>query len=146
MAVADRPQTFVALRARHEAFQIASAVVRGHGVDVERLNCHVCGADLDWRLANEQICVDCPACGAVNELPCHLRYRVPPSDDSGDHTLDYASVSNAQQAWWGEAVPIAYVSQSEPAERAPMWLNFFCLTCLAVVLTTLALMAFHAYR
>ena len=64
MAVAERPETFVALRGGTRRFR-SPAPVRGRGVDVDRLDCHACGADIDWRQAIEQICVDCPACGAV---------------------------------------------------------------------------------
>src|SRR5687768_2557279 len=134
MAVADRAETFVALRARHEAFVIATAVVRGGGVDVEQLNCHACGRDIDWRNANEQICVDCPNCGAVNELPCHLRYRVAPGADAGG-ILEYASVEGDRRQWWNDVLPVAHsVEPVVPVQPAPMWLNAFCLACLAAVL------------
>jgi hypothetical protein len=148
MAVADRPETFVALRARHEAFRIASDFVRGPGVDVEHLDCHACGAAIDWRLAIEQICVDCPACGAVNELPCHLRYRIPPANDAADErVIDYASSTPDARQWWNNPLPLAYAA-AEPVDkdqRAPMWLNVFCLACLAIVLVSLVLMAFRAH-
>ena len=107
MAVAHRPETFIALRARHEALRIAEAVIRGGGVNVEQLNCHTCGAELDWKRASEQVAIDCPACGAVNELPCHLRYRIPPSGDEDTGTLDYASVEPDRRHWWNGVVPTA---------------------------------------
>ena len=146
MRVVERPETFVALRARHEAFQIATAVARGNGVDLERLNCRACGADIDWRLANEQICVDCPACGAVNELPCHLRYRVPRNEDEVG-TIDYASAVTERSAW-PNILPVADIVDSVgivPAQESPGWLKAFCLVCLMIVLTSLFLMAFFAY-
>ena len=145
MAIAHRPETFVALRARHEALRIAEAVIRGGGVNVEQLNCHTCGAELDWKNAIEQVAIDCPSCGAVNELPCHLRYRVPPSEEETG-TLDYASVEPDRRHWWNDVVPTARaVEPSIPVERWPMWLKVFCLTCVAVVLVSLTLMALRAH-
>jgi hypothetical protein len=149
MAIAHRPETFVALRARHEALRIAEAVIRGGGVNVEQLNCHSCGADLDWKRAIEQIAIDCPSCGAVNELPCHLRYRVPPADDDdAAGTLDYASVEPDRRRWWNDTLPtaLAVASPVRAAAREPwpIWLKLFCLACLAAVLVSLALMALRA--
>ena len=146
MAIAHRPETFVALRARHEALRIAEALIRGDGVNVEQLNCHSCGAELDWRLAIEQVAIDCPSCGAVNELPCHLRYRVPPSTDEESGTLDYASVEPDRRHWWNEGVPTA-LAVATPLRRHepwPVWLTLFCLACAGLVLMSLALMAMRA--
>ena len=140
MAIARRPETFIALRARHEALRIAEAVIRGAGVDVEQLNCHTCGGDLNWRDAIEQVAIDCPACGAVNELPCHLRYRVAPQEQEG--CLDYASIEPDRRVWWNDTIPdAAQVYRSIPAPTSPLWLKIFCLACLAVVLMSLAMMA-----
>jgi len=144
MAIAHRPETFVALRARHEALRIAEAVVRGAGVDVEQLNCHSCGAELDWRCAIEQVAIDCPACGAVNELPCHLRYRIPRYGEDESGTLDYASIEPDRRRWWNEVVPTALAVPTPVragAEPWPMWLKLFSLACLALVLMSFALMA-----
>src|SRR5688500_5874010 len=140
MALAHRPETIVALRARHEAFRIASAVVRGAGVNLEELNCHACGVSLDWKNAIEQVCVDCPSCGAVNELPCHLRYRVPPVEE--EVSLDYASIEPDRRHWWNDSIPVALAAEPEAEiKSAPAWVKVFCLTCLAVVLICLTLMA-----
>jgi hypothetical protein len=144
MAIAHRPETFIALRARHEALRIAEAIIRGGGVNVEQLNCHTCGADLDWKSAIEQVAIDCPSCGAVNELPCHLRYRVPPSEDDGG-MLDYASIQPDRRHWWNDVVPTATAIPTPVRdEPSPMWLHVFCLTCLAVVLVCFVLMALRA--
>ena len=148
MAIAHRPETFIALRARHEALRIAEAVIRGGGVNVEQLNCHTCGTDLDWRSATEHVAIDCPACGAVNELPCHLRYRVAQSEDDGA-LLDYASIEPDRRHWWNDvAIPTANAvpihAQVVPADPAPLWLKIFCLACLAVVLISFAMMALSA--
>jgi hypothetical protein len=146
MAIAHRPETFVALRARHEALRIAEAIIRGGGVNVEQLNCHNCGGDLDWKNAIEQVAIDCPSCGAVNELPCHLRYRIPPSEEETTTTLDYASVEPDRRHWWNDTVPIASaVHRALPADRWPTWLKIFCLACLALVLMALSLMAMNAH-
>ena len=146
MAIAHRPETFIALRARHEALRIAEAVIHGGAdVNLEQLNCHTCGAELDWKHAIEQVAIDCPGCGAVNELPCHLRYRVPPSDDEGG-TLDYASVEPDRRHWWNDTVPIATaVQRALPVVGWPMWLKVFCLAALALVLMALFLMARNAW-
>ncbi|MEA2709506.1 MAG: hypothetical protein QOF78_2107 [Phycisphaerales bacterium] len=144
MAVARRPETIIALRARHEAFCIASAVFRGAGVNVEQLNCHTCGGELDWKHATEQVAIDCPSCGAVNELPCHLRFRVPPSELETE-TLDYASAQPDRRQWWNDVVPLAQsVQAAMPIKRPPVWLSIFCLTCLMIVLTALVFMAIYA--
>jgi hypothetical protein len=149
MAIAHRPETFIALRARHEALRIAEAVIHGSaGVNLEQLNCHTCGAELDWRHAIEQVAIDCPGCGAVNELPCHLRYRVPPSEDEGG-TLDYASVEPDRRHWWNDVIPTASavptpVTAVSPPPPLPVWVKVFCLTCLAIVLVSWALMALKA--
>jgi hypothetical protein len=146
MAIAHRPETFVALRARHEALRIAEAVIRGGGVNVEQLNCHTCGAELDWKNAVEQVAIDCPSCGAVNELPCHLRYRVPPQSETVQ--LEYSSVAFQERYWWHEAIiPTASAVVTRPVvpvEQSPMWLKVFCLTCLGIVLVSLALMALRS--
>ena len=145
MAVAHRPETIVALRARHEALRIAQAVIRGAGVDVEQLNCHACGTDLDWRNPTGHVATDCPACGAVNELPCHLRYRT--AAIPHDVSLDYASIEPDRRVWWNDVIPTAapaHVHAALPAdEPAPGWLKVFCLTCLVAVLAALALIALN---
>jgi hypothetical protein len=140
MAIARRPETIVALRARHEALRIAEAVFRGPGVDLDQLNCHTCGTELDWKHAVEQVAIDCPSCGAVNELPCHLRYRVPPVEQEVE--LGYASIEPDRRQWWNNAVlPVAMQVEQITAKPSPAWLKVFCLTCLAIVLASLALMA-----
>ena len=143
---AHRPETIVALRARHEAFRIASALFRGGGVDVEQLNCHACGQAIDWKKAAEGAAfVDCPSCGTFNELPCHLRYRIPPSDDP-PAMIEYASVEQDRRHWWSDAIPVALAA--EPAaeiKQSPAWLKVFCLTMLAFVLVTLSLMVLAAH-
>ena len=146
MAVAHRPETLVALRARHQALRIAEAVMRGAGVDVEQLNCHTCGTELDWRNPSGCVAVDCPSCGAVNELPCHLRYRTAPIPQ--DVEIGYASAEPDRRGWWNDVLPVAaradVCTPLPPEEPAPLWLKVFCLTCLAVVLVSLALMALNA--
>ena len=145
MAIAHRPQTFIALRARHEALRIAEALIRGGGVNVEQLNCHNCGAELDWKNAIEQVAIDCPSCGAVNELPCHLRYRVPPSEDEAA-TLDYASVEPDRRHWWNDVIPTATAIQpAVPVESRPMWLPIFCLAFAAITLICIVLMAMKSH-
>ena len=60
--------------------------------------------------------------------------------------IDYAPWQPDGRQWWNNALPPAYAA-AEPVDqdqRAPMWLNLFCLACLAVVLISLFLMAFCA--
>jgi hypothetical protein len=133
-AKADRAETIVALRARHEAFRIAEAILRGDGVDVEHFTCHACAAQLDGKHTNTEVAIDCSICGALNELPCHLRYRVAPCEDEVG-ALSYESSAYHAPPWWQEYVPMATsVEPAIPVEPAPMWLKVFCLTCLAAVL------------
>lgn len=142
---ADRPETFVALRARHEAMRIAEAILRGGGVDVQRFNCHACGSDLDWNRADTEVAVDCPACGAINELPCHLRYRLAPSS-SENGVLEYQSLTYQPAMWWEQYVPLA--AAAEPAatvgdEGMPFWVKAFCLACVGAVLIALTFLLLH---
>ena len=146
MAIAHRPETIVALRARHEAFRIATSLFRGGGVDVEHLNCHACGQPIDWRTAADgEAFVDCPSCGTFNELPCHLRYRVPPGEDP-PAMIDYASIEPDRRQWWDDVIPVALAAEPEAEMKSsPAWLKVFCLTMLAMVLVTLALMLLSAH-
>ena len=98
-------------------------MIRGGGVNVEQINCHSCGAELDWRLAIEQVAIDCPSCGAVNELPCHLRYRIPPSTDEETGTLDYASIEPDRRHWWNDTLPTALAVPS-PVRAATREIDF----------------------
>jgi hypothetical protein len=147
MAIAHRPETFSALRARHEALRIAEAIIRGAGggVDVDHVTCHACGIELDWRNPTSDVAIDCPSCGAVNELPCHLRYRAAPIPTNIE--IAYASAEPDRRVWWNDVVPVARAvcAPVPPDQAAPLWLKVFCLTCLAIVLTSLALMAMSTH-
>jgi hypothetical protein len=148
MAIAHRPETITTLRARHEAFRIATSLFRGGGVDVEHLTCHACGQPIDWKaaaVADGEAFVDCPSCGTFNELPCHLRYRIPPNEDP-PALLEYASAEPDRRQWWNDVIPVALTVEPEAeVKRWPTWLKGFCLAMLGLVLATLSLMLLSAH-
>jgi endogenous inhibitor of DNA gyrase (YacG/DUF329 family) len=121
----------IALRARHEALRVATSLFGGGPVDLEEVHCQACGRSLDWRLAQYQIEVECPDCGAQTELPPHLRFRVPPP------ARDAAPLQY-------EALPLAMrVDDVITPRRA--WIRVFCWTCLGILCASAALMLLRLF-
>ncbi len=67
-------ETFIALRARRQAYRIATDILYGRTVDVRSIDCPACHSAIDpapqaWEVA----C--CRACGQLVPLPSHLRLK-----------------------------------------------------------------------
>ena len=82
MATQERRETFVALRATHAAYRIASAVRDAEPIDVHGGYCRACGAGLDLR-DNVNGVTTCAECGAAVRVPPYATVwrPVPRTDD-----------------------------------------------------------------
>ena len=68
-------QTMIALRARRQAYRIATDFLYDERIDVESFSCRACGHDLTARAFTVLGWLQCPACGSRNRAPAHLRSR-----------------------------------------------------------------------
>ena len=73
MARAFLRQTFIALRARRQAYRIAADFLYDQPIDVNTVACRVCGTDLTRRVLSDDYRIYCPHCGAETTLPPHRR-------------------------------------------------------------------------
>src|SRR6059058_1679658 len=128
--LAPKP-TMTALRATHQAFRIAVDV--GYKpVDVERLTCPSCGAEVEWKnslLPWDCYDIPCQRCGATVTLPCHLRSRIvpKPNEKARDVRIEYWHRRIEYQplrAWVVRFVAL-------PDLSAPRWFVLMFMLCLA---------------
>ena len=82
-----RRETYVALRARREAYQIASEILYEAPIDVRAVPCGGCGRWSEVRGSTVTDPLTCPACKARTPLPPYLRAkylpRMPPRKFAG---------------------------------------------------------------
>jgi len=76
-------ETFIALRARRQSHQIASAIINP-SLDLHQPYCRQCGEALRIDRLEDDGCIVCRACSRVNQLPSDLasevRRRIPVRD------------------------------------------------------------------
>ena len=68
-------QTFIALRARRQAYRIATDFIYENPIDVETFPCRSCGHQVHPREMSDAGWVLCTVCGESNLAPPHLRSR-----------------------------------------------------------------------
>ena len=78
MARAILRQTFIALRARRQAYRIAADFLYDEPIDVESFPCSACGQPIHVEEVNAVGNLPCPSCGEWNRAPAHLRSRRAP--------------------------------------------------------------------
>ena len=66
-----RRQTFIALRARRQAYAIARDIINPH-VIVAAVPCRACGGDVPFEPHHLATTARCPACGAQVMLPANF--------------------------------------------------------------------------
>ena len=79
MARAILRQTFIALRARRQAYRIAADFLYDEPIDVESFPCSACGQPIHVEEVNAVGNLPCPSCGTWNRAPAHLRSRRTPN-------------------------------------------------------------------
>ena len=67
-------ETFIALRARRQAYRVATDILYGRAVDVRGIECPACHSRLQPSAATHEIAV-CGACGQHVLLPSHLKLK-----------------------------------------------------------------------
>ena len=75
MARAILRQTFIALRARRQAYRIAADFLYDEPIDVETFPCRACGHQIRPFEMSDAGWVLCSVCGESNLAPPHLRSR-----------------------------------------------------------------------
>ena len=71
----DAPrETFTALRARRQAYRIATDILYDRSIDIEALDCPACHSVIHPP-AGVSAVVRCGACGQLVPLPSHLRLK-----------------------------------------------------------------------
>jgi hypothetical protein len=66
--------TFIALRARREAYRIAADIMHGRAIDVRAIECPACHSAIEPAPEAFQVAT-CHACGQRVALPSHLRLK-----------------------------------------------------------------------
>ena len=135
-------ETYIALRARRQAYRIASDILYEEPIDVSTLFCQGCGAELgrsDTSFTDPMIC---PHCDTATPVPAHLLKQViQPAVPLPPALLEYMTDEDALRQErlirWTEAAEAAEVQ-----EPVPGWLWWFTLLLLGVLLFG----AFAAWR
>jgi hypothetical protein len=116
--------TFSSLRARREAYQIASDILYEEPIDIRTVACQACG---EWLGVHGQTITNpltCPKCGAKTELPPYLRARYLPRTT--------AMPPPTMPMGYDPSDLLVYLDDAEPP--VPRWLIWFTLVLLAVVI------------
>src|SRR5687768_11807985 len=80
-----RRETFIALRARRQAYAIARDIINPH-VEVAAVPCRACGGDVPFEPHHLATTARCPACGAQVMLPANFLAEMDArDDDDGDN-------------------------------------------------------------
>ena len=66
-------QTFVALRARRQAYRVAADFLYDQPIDVDTFACRSCGNTLTGHRPIFRRSLCCPRCGVRNRMPTYLR-------------------------------------------------------------------------
>jgi hypothetical protein len=72
-------ETMIALRARRQAYRIATDFLYENPIDVETFECRSCGQPIRPSVVSATGWVRCGVCGVGNRVPPHLRTRQAPS-------------------------------------------------------------------
>jgi hypothetical protein len=78
-----RRETFIALRARRQAYAIARDIIDPH-VDVAAVPCRACGGDVPFEPYHLATTAQCPACGAQVVLPANFLAEMDGHEDEDD--------------------------------------------------------------
>ena len=108
--------TFIALRARREALQIASDILYEQPIEVRTVACSACGEWIDVRGKTTTDPLTCPACSATTPLPAYLRGKYIPREPQPPMPLDYVPSDSG----------LAFVDHRAPLD-VPPWLVWFTL-------------------
>jgi hypothetical protein len=73
MARATLRQTFIALRARRQAYWVATDFLYDQPIDVDTFACRSCGNTLTGHRSIFRRSLCCPRCGVRNQMPAYLR-------------------------------------------------------------------------
>ena len=122
----------IALKAAHTAVRVARDVLYDP-VDLERLTCPECGADIDWKDPQRPwYCYDfpCQACGTVVTLPCHLRHRV-------------LLLHREEGPQYPLTVPWVVRFFAAPDYSAPRWFALMFLLCILAIIAAFVRLVPH---
>ena len=131
------------MRARHQAYRIATDILYEEPIDVSTLFCRGCEAELGGRDTSFTDPMICPHCDTATPVPAHLlRQVIQPAVPLPPALLEYMTDEEAfrrqeRSIMWTEAAEAAEVQ-----EPVPRWLWWFALFMLSVLI----LGAFLAYR
>jgi hypothetical protein len=114
--------TFSSLRARREAYQLASDILYEEPIDIRTVACHACGQWLDVHGSTVTDPLTCPRCDARTALPSYLRAKYLPRA---------APMPRSPDQYFPPDLPV-YLRDAEPP--VPRWLIWFTLVLLAVVI------------
>lgn len=126
-------ETFIALRARREAYHVAADVLYEAPIDVRTVACRGCGAWLDVHGSTVTDPLTCPACGALTPLPPYLRARYLPRlaevshDQLPRNPLGYAALQDPADP------SVNWTTAVEPSWGIPWWLLCFTATLLTIL-------------
>jgi hypothetical protein len=131
--------TFSSLRARREAYQIASDILYEEPIDIRTVACHACGRWLDVHGSTVTDPLTCPKCGAQTALPSYLRAKyLPraaptalPSYLRAKYLPRAAPMPRSPDQYFPPDLPV-YLRDAQPP--VPRWLIWFTLVLLAVVI------------
>ena len=122
MRVSVPRATFIALRARREALQIASDILYEQPIEVRTVACSGCGEWIDVRGKTTTDPLTCPVCSATTPLPAYLRGKYIPREPQPPMPLDY----------FASDAGLAFVDDRPPPLDVPAWLVWFTLILFTV--------------
>ena len=112
--------TFSSLRARREAYQIASGILYEEPIDIRTVACHACGEWIDVHASTIVDPLTCLACGARTPLPSYLRAKFMPRRVPPPKPLHYFP-ANEPASLTGE--PAVFGEEPMDVPRWLIWLN-----------------------
>ena len=108
--------TFSSLRARREAYHVASDILYEEPIDVRTVACQACGAWIDVHGSTITDPLHCFACGAKTPLPPYLRAKFMPRRQRPPKPLHYFAAN--------DPLDDRPVFAEEPMD-VPPWLIYF---------------------
>ena len=112
--------TFSSLRARREAYQIASDILYEEPIDIRTVACQACGEWIDVHASTIVDPLTCLACGAKTPLPSYLRAKFMSRRVAPPKPLHYFP-ANEPISLTGE--PAVFGEEPMVVPRWLIWLN-----------------------
>ena len=130
-------ETFAALRARHEAYRVASDILYEEPIDVRTVACSGCGGWIDVHGGTVTDPIRCPACGTRMPLPPHIRAKYMPRQFAPSASLEYRP---CDERLVGPQMRVRRLSELE----VPLWLVWTTVILFTALFVSVAMVLANA--